>query len=243
MCCWNLWPSKRAQVVPSYPKEIIPNVKYVIQINIDKLINEMDFYICRRLKGCLDENTIVFNGKKRLRLDAIENIINMSTNLLGAKFDANKHIQFSPTGEARNDWDGRKIEFPHYSESFQIIANCSYVAYKGRKLHNIPFPYLKNLSNYEKKKAKVLGIDLGKINASNEYQCMGTIRLAHKPTMLNYWHVVMDLYPQDSNDPISDKSSRWKKNMVSFVLEKILTVDFEVNPNNISKIRKSFYVK
>lgn len=243
MCCWKHWRNKESDTVV-YPKDIVPQPQYVIKIDIDNLLDKIgDFLICRRLNGSLDDNIIEFNGRKKLTIEALGDIINLSTNMLGAKFRTDKHLMYSPKGDATNDWDGKPVDLSKYNESYTIVENYSFVTYKGKGLHNHDFPYWKALSKDDIKKAESLGIDLGKLNELSEAQFTGKIRLEHKPTMLNYWHVVMDLYPQDSEDPLVDKKARWKKNMARFVLEKILTIDFEIEIESIPSISKKNYIK
>ena len=243
MCCWKLFHT-RGKEYSSYPKEILPTSKYVIKIDIDDLLGKVgDFLICRRIEGLLEENMVGFNGKVRLKVEALGKIPNLSTNLLGAKFQANKHIAFSPSGDARCDWDGRKIDFAKFKDSFHIVENCTYVAYHGNNLHNIPVPYKKNLNKDDKNKLARLGINLDNFIKDGEAEMMGTIKLEHKPTMLNYWHIVMDLYPYASCDPIKKDGAAWQENMVKFVVQKILTVNFEVAPEHIPSIPKRNYIK
>lgn len=241
MSCWKRWRNNNSRS-SSYPKEIIPKAKYVVNIDIDRILDyKDDFLICRRLKGTLEENIVPFNGKYVLKTESLGNIINMSTNLLGAKFKANKHIQFSPKGDGILDWDGKKVDMKMFSMSFQVLDNCSFVAYKGKILHNIQVPYIKVLSDAEKKNAQSLGINLDKLNGLNEAPLIGTIRLAHRPTMLNYWHVVMDLFPHGSATPLTDAHGAWKKRMTSFVLEKILTKNYIAELSSVPRIPRFLY--
>ena len=243
MCCWKLFHA-RGKEDSSYPKEILPTSKYVIKIDIDDLLGKVsDFIICRRINGSLEENTVAFNGKVRLKVEALGKIPNLSTNLLGAKFNAYKHIAFSPTGNARCDWDGKNIDFEKFKDSFQIIENCTCIAYHGDILHNIPVPYRKNLNKEDKNKLASLGINLDNFITKGEAELTGTIKLEHKPTMLNYWHIVMDLYPYASSEPIKKDEAAWQKKMVDFVIQKILAVKFEPVSESIPSIPKSIYKK
>ena len=243
MCCWKLFHAKGKED-SSYPKEILPTSKYVIKIDIDDLLGKVsDFLVCRRIKGSLEENTVTFNGKVRLKVEALGKIPNLSTNLLGAKFQADQHIAFSPTGDARCDWDGKNIDLAKFKDSFQVVENCTYVAYHGDALHNIPVPYRKNLNKDDKNKLASRGINLDNFITKGEAELTGTIKLEHKPTMLNYWHIVMDIYPYDSPDPIKKDDAAWQKNMVDFVVQKILAVKFEAAPEYIPSIPKRKYIK
>ena len=243
MCCWKFWQNKES-TLSNYPKDIIPKPQFVIKIDIDNLINKIgDFIICRRLNGKLEDNLIDFNGRKRLKIEALGDIINLSTNLLGAKFKTDEHLMFAPKGDGRDDWNGEVVDLSKYKDSYTIVQNFSFVTYKGVHLHNRAFPYCKTLSKDDIKKADSLGIDVGKLNELSEAQFSGAIYLEHKPTMLNYWHIVMDLYPQGSDTPIVDKKAKWKKNMAKFVLEQILIIDFEIEPESIPCICENFYIR
>lgn len=243
MCCWKLF-HNRGKKDSSYPKEILPSTKYVIKIDIDDLFGKVnDFIICRRIEGSLEDNTVTFNGKVRLKVEALGKILNLSTNLLGAKFRADKHIAFSPTNDARKDWDGNDIKYSAFKDSFRIIENCTYVCYHGSNLHNISVPYRKKLNKEDKRKLASLGINLDKFVKEDEAELTGTIKLEHKPTMLNYWHIVMDIYPHASSNPIYNDDAAWKEKMVNFVVQEILTVKFETIPDSIPLIPKSIYEK
>ena len=78
---------------------------------------------------------------------------------------------------------------------------------------------------------------------NNEVNLQGVIKLEHKPTMLNYWHLVMDIFPHAGEVLIKRADATWKKDIVSFVTQEILTVKYEVNPNPIPKIKKRLYHK
>lgn len=242
MCCWKLFHAK-GKNGSSYPRELLPTPQYVVKIDIDDLLGKVsDFLICRRIEGSLEENTVQFNGKTRLKVEALGKIPNLSTNLLGAKFKANKHIAFSPTGDARCDWDGKNIDLAKFKDSFQIIKNYTYVVYRGNFLHNVSIPYRKELNKDDKNKLAIIGINLDNFVAK-EVELKGTIKLEHKPTMLNYWHIVMDLYSFGACAPIKRDDATWQKTMVDFVVQKILTVKFETGSESIPSIPKSIYKK
>lgn len=53
----------------------------------------------------------------------------------------------------------------------------------------------------------------------------------------------MDLYPYSSSDPIKKDDAAWQKNMVDFVVQKILSVKFETVSESIPTIPKRIYKK
>ena len=222
MCFWKRCRAKGKEGKgSSYPKSILPDVEYVVQIDIDDLLNKVDdFVVSRRILGKVEDNIDVFANRLRLRIEALGNIPNMSLNLLGGRFKDKKHIRFRQLGEAAKEWDGNQVLMKDYAGKYEELKDCASIAFRGKDLHRIAIPYKKTITDKgEKEKLRRLGIDLDRFTDKNEVNLQGIIRLEHKPTMLNYWHLVMDIYPHEEIVPIKRTDATWKKNMVSFVTD------------------------
>lgn len=244
MCFWKRCRARSKEGI-SYPKSILPHVEYVIRINIDDLLSKVDdFVVSRRIKGKIEDNIDLFANRQRLRIDALGNIPNMSLNLLGGRFKDKKHTKFRQIGEAAFEWDGNDVSIKDYAGKYEELKDCASVAFRGKDLHRIAIPYKKTISDKaEKEKLRRLGIDLDRFSDNNDINLQGFIRLEHKPTMLNYWHLVMDIFPHAEEVPIKRADATWKKNMVNFVIQEILAVKFEVDPTPIPKIPRCLYRK
>lgn len=243
MCFWRRWQVKRGKR-GRYPKRILPTVKYVVSINVDILLAEVrDFVVSRRIKGSIEENTCVFAGQRRLRVEALGSIPNMSLNLLGGKFIEKRHNRFRQVGEAAEEWHGERILMKSFIGKFEVVDNCSAVAFRGKDLHRVAVPYKKAATRAEKDKLKSRGIDLDRFVDGSVINHEGLIKLEHKPTMLNYWHMVLDLFPQEAELPIKRDDAAWKKNMIGFVVQEILTVKYEIDPDPVPTIHKGVYCK
>ena len=240
MCFWRLCHKKNNA---PYPKVILPNIKYIKKINIDDLLDNVEgFIVSRRITGRLEENVDVFAGKKRLRVEALGNIPNLSLNLLGGKFVDKRHLKFRQLHDASREWDGLPVLLHNYADKYEVINNCFSVVYRGKDLHNISIPYKKEIKNkVEKDKLQKLGIDLAKFTDGELTSLQGKIQLEHKPTMLNYWHFVMDIFPQEENSPLKKTNAAWQKSLVQYVIEEILISKFEINPRLVPKICDSLY--
>lgn len=242
MCFWRRCLAKRRSDI-CYPKGILPNVEYALKIDIDDLLDKVgNFVVSRRIEGSVDDNIDLFAGQRRLRIEALGSIPNMSLNLLGGRFIEKKHTKFRQLNEAANDWDGKEVLIEDYDGKYEALNNCAAVSFRGKNLHRIAVPYKKKITDKgEMEKLRRLGIDLDRFSDNNDVNLQGVIKLEHKPTMLNYWHLVMDIFPSASEVPIKRADATWKKNIVSFVTQEILTVKFEVNPKPIPRIRKRLY--
>lgn len=226
----------------SYPRSILPEVGFVVKIVIDDLLDKVNlFVLSRRLPGRLEDNIVIFGGKKRVRIASLGKIPNWSLNLLGGKFLEKAHTKFRQFDEAASDWDGKPVILENYIDKCEVIKDSSSIDYLGRDIHNISVPYVKEVKDKdEKKRLREAGVrieDFTSVNLSAE------IRLEHKPSMMNYWHVVMDIYPQESDTPIKDANSTWKQCLVDYIIQEILSVKFIVNPRTIPVIPESFYKK
>ena len=244
MCFWRRSLAK-GRLDSFYPKSILPNVEYVVKIDIDDLLEKVgEFVVSRRINGSVDDNVDDFAGQRRLRIEALGSIPNMSLNLLGGKFIEKKHTKFRQLDEATNEWDGKEVLIEDYAGKYEELDNGASISFRGKDLHRIAVPYKKTITDKgEKEKLRRLGLDLDRLADNNEVNLEGVIKLEHKPTMLNYWHLVMDIFPHASEVPIKRTDATWKKNIVSFVTQEILTVKYEVNPNPIPRIRKRLYHK
>lgn len=241
MCFWRHWRFKRGKR-GRYPKRILPNVKYVVSIDVDNLLDKVGgFFLSRRISGSIEENVCVFAGRRRLRVEALGRIPDMSLNLLGGKFIEKRHNKYRQFNQAAKEWGGERVYLKDFIGQYEEIDNCSSVAYRGRDLHRVAVPYKKAVNKKEKEKLKCRGINLDRFADSDEVCLQGIIKLEHKPTMLNYWHMVMDLFPQDEEIPIKRDDAAWKKNMVCFVIQEILTVKFEINPDSVPSVHKKIY--
>ena len=228
-----------------YPTSILPEVGYVLKIDVDDLLDKVEgFVVSRRINGSVEDNVDYFAGHRRLRIEALGSIPNMSLNLLGGRFIEKKHTKFRQRDEAADAWDGKIVLIEDYAGKYEELKNCTAVSFRGKDLHRIAIPYKKTVADKgEREKLHRLGIDLDRFSDNKDVNLQGMIKLEHKPTMLNYWHLVMDIYPHASEVPIMRTEAAWKKSIVSFVTQEILTVKFEVNPKPIPKIRRCLYSK
>ena len=244
MCFWKHWRVKRRRG-SCYPESILPSVEYVVRIDIDDLLDKVgEFVVSRRMKGTVEDNINVFAGQRRLRIEALGRIPNLSLNLLGGAFVEKKHTKFRQIDEATREWNGEAVLMKDYIGKFEELDNCSSVAFRGRDLHRVEVPYKKTIAiKAEKDKLQRLGINLDRFIENNEASLQGIIKLEHKPTMLNYWHMVLEIFPQAVGEPIKRVDAAWQRNMVNFVTQEILTVKFEVNPDPVPSIHKSLYHK
>ena len=195
-----------------------------MSIDIDEVVkNNGDITFSRRIDRKI-EDCEIFNGKRMIETEDItDHIVNMSLNIHGGDFDT-QHIPFRQIKHGTENWDGKDIDMSQYSEYFEYIEECFPIFITSADIHNQSFPYRKEIrkeserNEIQRKINRVL-----EVFGEGQYQMISTIKVRHIPTMLNYWHGELTVYPEDSpQTPLGSKKGAWKKHLFHSLSEDII---------------------
>lgn len=148
------------------------------------------------------------------------------------------YLKFRQTGKARNAWNGKNVKIGNYINDIKRSEGrwCS-ISYRVDKLHNKSIPYqgkFKDQKEFDKYKGDVGSVRDKKIilknfSKNNEYPLIAYMRLEHKPTMMNYWHMTLCIRPFKDSPDIKDSNSKRNQAICNQAFTKILRVGYKIN--------------
>lgn len=228
-----------------YPTEILPKSSYKRTIDIDEVVYHTgDITFSRRIDRKI-EDCEIFNGKRMIETEDItEHIVNMSLNIHGGYFET-QHIPFRQTKQGTDNWDGKDIDMTQYSECFEYKEECFPIFFKSADIHNQRFPYKKEIQKDSERNETQRKINrVLETFGDRQYIMIATIKVRHVPTMLNYWHGELTVYPEDSpQTPLDSKKGAWKKHLFHSLSEDIIQQKYTTTQPIINKIKEIFYKK
>lgn len=255
-----LWSKLLSMMHCDYPQEILPQKGYITRMDLSYL---KDLYPLIAVRRCMISSSAAFEesecGVKMLTSDAIGQVIGLSLNLLGGKFDDKKHILYKPskTSPCREDWDGKtfhKVSSNDYSISDLGGFN---LYYSVRDWYNFTFPYNTTASSSEQfykmhddqnSIAESEGIDLeNKIcdvfkSKKQTFKMIARTKINHHPTLMNYWHVQLDCYRGNSTTEIMDKDNpASERKKIGLLLKNELKVNYHTEAKMNYHIDKKYY--
>ena len=199
-----------------YPSCIVPRHQYRYRLPMRKLLADYpDVAVVRR---CKQEQPFVMSTSgnyRELRTDALEdNLLEMSVNLLGGLFKM-RHLPFAPSLEiAKIEWDGKQIPvLPVPVDNYSEKSEAGIIGFRVSQVNAFTFPYTKavekkDYSRLQKEAEKIkkrerLDVDGELVEAFGQSdKGLTTVRawlhVNHHPTLLNYWHMQIDVYPAGS---------------------------------------------
>lgn len=195
-----------------YPIRILPKKQYVKHIDVDILCSTCEHSILARRLDVCEGGQLPFHeigGQKLLNEDAIsEDILDWSTNLLGGEFKI-EDIGWKQKGSGIKDWDNEDVDICKYEDCYSRIETEYYSAFITVDcLHNKIIPYRRNFADkaslvqYYNSTGDITKETVDQWNNNKEIECQATIKVEHKPTMLNYWHMTVGIIPRDFKEPI-----------------------------------------
>lgn len=242
-----------------YPYRLVPYRGLQMPISISNVIeNRCSFGVARRYDGDIKDSLkelmpnsgiYVFIDPESVMESVYEEIAGFSMTIMSerSKIDDLKYEQKS---EAKEDWD-KKTHLPFcYINKVTVAKNFFVLVYDVSNLNEQPIQYGKkfaSLQDYETNiefiKKDIPDAILKNFSRNISYPMHdGQLRVVHKPTMLNYWHVELELLPATLLESDKIRNVRFKKNkkpenysdkdlMVRFVWKTYLNQNFSVNEN------------
>lgn len=235
-----IWKGLRLTGRLNYPLSILPKNHYMSKINIDTLCKDISPVVVRRSTKPKED---IFNkfGLMREDSDIISRseIPGMSMNLLGSAFKY-EYIKFNPIGEGTKIWSGsERVSYFRYRQSFNVLPIATPIFFDVANLHDIEFPYKRNI---DKEAVKLMGfLGIKPLEIDGKFELFGKSYVKHEPTCLNYWHVEFQI--KDVQDNLIEKAkSAWQKEAANSALAHIQS-SASSEYLNIPEIPKSYFCK
>lgn len=247
----------------------MPRKGYVARMNIEAMLDKYPLIAVRRcflpLADATEKSATL--GTKVLKSEAIGQVVGLSMNLLGGKFEVNKHILYWPTKAElfKDDWNGQTI-YVVKNEDFELKNNEGFNLYfKLKDWQGFTFPYhttAKSLDEFNKmhddakKIAEEEGLSIESEicesfkNKNTPFEMKARTKVNHHPNLMNYWHVQLDSYRGNSLNEIVDKdkpcSERKKiatllKNELKVKYMANYTLDYHINKADYQCLKGQFF--
>lgn len=230
---------------------IAPKAFFLQNMDIDAMLSEdIPLVTVRRSKYPFEEIEDI-DGSKHLSEDCVdEDVFNYSMNLLGGMFEPSLHLNIRPIGDGWQKWDGKTILSEQKVKELSAEEYGYPIYYKVEDFHNKTFPYKKTVVKekaYETEKDRLVKLGLstaiGIWNKDNpEVDFMGKTLVNHEPSMLNYWHVTLDVYEPGTTVPIRKCKSAWQKQIRGYISRRLC--DYYIPPSHVAdySISEKFYI-
>ena len=223
---------------PQYPSEILPQQGWRQCICTQDLVERCpEAMLGRKLDGTKEQCINPEDGTIYLNVLPVGSIPNLSCSLLGTFFKVD-HLHFLPDNEGKTPWrEGTAVgEDMLVEENYNHCPAVTVVGWKVKEVAGKKLPYNRVFDKQklynEFKKASEGSAELRKVvvyldawedlkaNPANAKQriaeLVGEARVNHDPTMLNYWHFTIDIYPTESDpNPLKNASDGWRRNLAA----------------------------
>lgn len=191
-----------------YPKRILPKREYVRRIDVDDLKEKcQQALLARRLDG--GENHFHYIGGRKILNEGVinEDVLNWSTNLLGGEFKT-EDVCWRQKNEGSKEWNDETVDLCNYGGCYELTISADCVFITISCLHKTIIPYKRkfgsrdDLRQYAENTSDITKDVVEQWNAKDELDCRASIIVGHSPTMLNYWHMTIDITPKDFAEPM-----------------------------------------
>lgn len=202
----------------SYPLQILPHTDYLLPIVIDAVIAEGHGNVLVQRRSDCPELIAFEDGQRdssKVTSHAFVNIAEMSMNLMGGLFKSER-AYWSQKKPAHDNWDGKEVDPAKYLVSCEPTdPDAPLFYFKIASLHGLDFPHPrrgqkpKDMELYSVVNA-VIEQFTGKDGKSFKgFKTNGKLFVNHVPTMMNYWHIQLELRSKkkDKEDSKEDKDS------------------------------------
>lgn len=200
-----------------YPRSIVPNNRYRYRLPMRKLLADYpDLAVVRRSKMKDPFVSSTAGSVKALRDDAIGDLLEMSVNLLGGSFKM-RHLPFVPSMDlVQEEWDGHTEPcLPLSTNSYGVEPEWGVIGFRVSVVNAFAFPYTKTIDKKDypkvvkasehirkRERLNVPEVVVGALGQAgdNMTDVHAWLHVNHHPTLLNYWHMQIDVYPAGSED-------------------------------------------
>ncbi|MDE6295409.1 MAG: hypothetical protein K2M03_05025, partial [Muribaculaceae bacterium] len=190
---------------PAYPVELLPTASHIYPLEADSFTDTDKTIMHRRSDIGYEEcfyNGVIdrFHFRTERSSEIFKHPYNLSLNLLGGQFIADRHAIWRQTKPGSDYWlGGKDINLSDYSGCYSH-HNTAYpdFYFKVSDLHDRPIKYPRTFNRQSESwpyKAVVTGLRIidhksgdKKIKGQVTEDVKGVLKLKHRPTNLNYWH-------------------------------------------------------
>lgn len=234
-----------------YPIRILPKIQYVKRINIGDLYTYCKEALLIRRLDCEDNPFHYIGGRKLLNEGIInDDVLDWSTSLLGGEFKI-EDICWRQIGKGITEWNDEEINICDYNESYELTKSTYCIFIPLCCLHNQIIPYKrkfgsrKDLEQYTEKTKEFDQEVITQWNSEDELKCHASITVEHKPIVLNYWHMTIEITPYDFELPVArdSKKNRSLKKKVKEALHMHILSNLICEVTRIEDIPKKLYEK
>lgn len=224
-----------------YPSSLIPHKGLKKEISIDDILKEANnFGLARRVEKDIEEYIVDMGDNMYIlslayKQDHIKDPIDMSMNILTTSSSL-KDAKFVQTRKPScESWNGTNVDIDSCKNLLRFNSECHILVYNASNLHNKPGQYTRKYNDrnsYDIDRA-ILTID-EVFSKNNNYQRNFQIRLHHKPTNCNYWHITLEiLAPVNGTKGITLKYKKWLDNsdLLEYIWDKYLSQGFYLDTN------------
>lgn len=248
-----------------YPQEILPSTDFVTKLDMDALMLKYSrLTIVRQVEGVLDDFLEEVEGMEVKVLSPkvfSSSMYNLSMNLLGGLFLADKHLPFLPKGnEACGDWDGNGVNIDDFTgtDFYSETRPCFGIYFYANEVDGLFIPYRKQFKTQEefnlyKDQVKVvanhLEVEIEKlivgtfVNSKQPIEIYARTEMNHSPNLLNYWHVTLDTYTPNSQQYLDSRSVSNPEKKALKTLKNILVDKASINQIEIDTLSEGDYLK
>ena len=223
---------------PQYPSEILPQQGWRQCINTQELSERCpDAMLGRKMDGTRDQCINPEDDTLYMSVFPVSSIPNLSCSLLGTFFKVS-YLHFLPDNKGKAPWTtGQSVcDDMLREENYNYYPDVTVVGWKVKDVFRLPLPYTRSFDKKKlyddfKESAKEVA-ELRKqmvfLNAWEDLkknpdnanlrivEVEGEARVNHAPTMLNYWHFTIDVYPAETDlKPLTKASEGWRKNLAA----------------------------
>lgn len=209
-----------------YPYQILPKKEFFHLMDVKTLLAcYPNLAVSRRVSGNVEDAFVPFNGQKQLKDSLMGQVANMSLNLLGGLFDNEKHLRFCPKQNVE-DWDGQDVDVRSLEGEYEIDACCFPIFFMAKDICDYPFTAPYYFQKEKDAEVFISSIPVGdiekkytdKFNKQEPIEVKTHAVLKHAPTNFNYWHCVLDSYPNlSSNDAIPTSNKGAAKRIIKML--------------------------
>lgn len=234
-----------------YPNQILPQKEFFRLMDVKALLAcYPNLAVSRRVSGNVEDAFVLFDGQKQLKDSLMGQVANMSLNLLGGLFDNDSHLKFCPKQDVE-DWNGQDVDAQSLEGKYEIDACCFPIFFMAKDICDYPFSAPYYFQKAKDAEVFISSIPVGDIekkytdefNKQNPIIVKTHAVLKHAPTNFNYWHCVLDSYPNLSASeaiPTNNKGAakRIIKMLRADLIRKFVKTDLTIDYS----ILQSYYV-
>ena len=180
-----------------YPYSLVPYKGLKLQMSMEQVLTRHEGLVLgRRMSGNKTWMDDMPADVKRFPDDVLSQLVDqiagLSMNML-TTHSLPHYLRYRQTGSACSSWQGQQADIKKHMGSIYLENDVYVLQFKASSLHNRTFPYQAKLSGQEAydvalRANAILG-NTKRFSKSEEYTLSARVRLLHRPTQMNYWHV------------------------------------------------------